>query len=414
MGKSSSQQPAAPSGNPLARTTTPSSGQPTGSFGGVSASNPMAAAFMPAGGSSTPTDPSNDQLWNIATHAPGTTYGGPGGSPSMPTAPSPSIQPPITQNAQAAPGNTPPPAMPNMPTTFDPSNAQLFPGGIASTMQQAQDSAYKQATGYLDPQFAEQENSLKSQLANQGIMEGSEAYNKSMDDFSRQKQFAYSQAENGAYGQGMTAENQVAQQLLQQMGFGTSQNIANIGANASMFGTSTQANTAANLLAEQHAQNQFANSMGLRTEDINELLLQQQNPLSMANMLTGGQSVQSPNFTSTPNSTISPTDIASIIAQATGQQNNVYNSQVGASNSANAGMAGIIAALLSDRRLKTNIKQIGMHECGVPLYSYNYATGEPGFGVLADELEQVRPDAVWSDENGLKVVNYAAISKVDD
>ena len=129
----------------------------------------------------------------------------------------------------------------------------------------------------------------------------------------------------------------------------------------------------------------------------------------MYNSVTNGTSPTQPNFTNSSNSNVAGTDIASIISQALGQQNNVYNSQVGSTNSANSGMASILAALISDRRLKTNIVKIGMHVCGVPLYTYNYVWGEPGIGVMADELEKVRPDAVL-EVFGIKVVNYGAIS----
>jgi len=424
--KTQSQQPPA-AGNPLARGTGAAP-----NTGGIPGTNPIASGYAPTA-ANTPANPGaggdpfgGHDPWDVAIGMysnPAQTPAAPPSPHAVPTAPSPSMQPAITQNVQPAPASgqvaappsaiAPPPA-PITPSTFDQSNSQLFPGGnVPQVMQQAQDAAYHQATGYLDPQFANQEAALRSQLANQGIMENSEAWNRAMDDFQRNKQLAYSSAENAAYGQGLTAQNQVANQVLEQLGLRTQQNVAQTGANASMYGSQLNAQTAANILAEQHSQNQYSDALGLRNQDINELLLEQQNPLSMANQLTGGQGVQSPNFTSTPGTNVDPTNIAQIIQQALGQQNNVYNTQVGATNSSNAGMATIIAALLSDRRLKTNIKQIGMHECGVPLYSYNYADGKPGFGVLADELEKVRPDAVWSDENGLKVVNYAAISKVD-
>ena len=91
------------------------------------------------------------------------------------------------------------------------------------------------------------------------------------------------------------------------------------------------------------------------------------------------------------------------------QQNNVYNAQTGSANSANSGGASILAALISDRRMKRDIVKIGTHAYGVPLYKFNYVWGEPGIGVMADELEKVRPDAVH-DFHGIRVVDYGAIS----
>lgn len=311
------------------------------------------------------------------------------------------------------------------------SNVPALAGGDALRQQQiqAQQAAYQQATAALDPQWANQENALRNSLVNQGIPQNSEAWNKSMDDFQRQKAFAYQQAQAASVQQGLQAQNQLftqglasnqnqfgqnlssgqftnaaqqqaAAQILQQMGYNAQLGIAGIGAQ-----------TSANSLAEQIAQNNFNNSMGMRQQDINELLLQQQNPLSMYQALTQGNGVTSPNFTNTPGSSIGGTDIASIIAQALGQQNNVYNAQVGAQNSNTAAAASIIAALLSDRRFKTNVRRIGMHEIGVPLYAFDYVWGEPGIGVMADELERVMPHAVI-DVGGMKAVNYAEFSKV--
>ncbi|NMV41832.1 tail fiber domain-containing protein [Ralstonia insidiosa] len=84
-------------------------------------------------------------------------------------------------------------------------NSQL--GALGNTLsgsaaqnaqQQGQDAAYAGSTQYLNPQFSQQEESLKAQLANQGLTPGSEAYNNAMLNFNNQKQQAYSDARNQA------------------------------------------------------------------------------------------------------------------------------------------------------------------------------------------------------------------------
>ena len=63
----------------------------------------------------------------------------------------------------------------------------------------------------------------------------------------------------------------------------------------------------------------------------------------------------------------------------------------------------------SDERLKTNIKRIGTHPVGVGIYEYDYIWGGgKQIGVMAQELEKVRPDAVF-EVNGFKAVNYDRI-----
>lgn len=66
----------------------------------------------------------------------------------------------------------------------------------------------------------------------------------------------------------------------------------------------------------------------------------------------------------------------------------------------------------SDRRLKTSIELVGKDErTGLNLYDFEYIA-EPGMrwqGVMADEVEQVMPDAVRYDAHGIASVNYAML-----
>jgi len=66
----------------------------------------------------------------------------------------------------------------------------------------------------------------------------------------------------------------------------------------------------------------------------------------------------------------------------------------------------------SDSRCKENIVPVGRHPLGFGLYLYDYLPGfrtagqGRQFGVLAQEVEQVRPDAVSLAANGYKRVDY--------
>jgi hypothetical protein len=71
------------------------------------------------------------------------------------------------------------------------------------------------------------------------------------------------------------------------------------------------------------------------------------------------------------------------------------------------GGAGIKAA--SDRRLKKNIKRIGTHVLGIGLYTWDYLWGQPFSGVMADEVEQVMPEAIVMHPSGFKMVNYSML-----
>jgi hypothetical protein len=94
---------------------------------------------------------------------------------------------------------------------------------------------------------------------------------------------------------------------------------------------------------------------------------------------------------------------------------NVLNAQV---QSAGQGMdvGGLMSGAaslfaLSDRNAKEGIELVGVDAAtGLNLYEFNY-TGEVEryIGVMADEVEKVRPDAVIEGADGYKRVNYAEL-----
>lgn len=71
-------------------------------------------------------------------------------------------------------------------------------------------------------------------------------------------------------------------------------------------------------------------------------------------------------------------------------------------------VAGIV---LSDRRLKANIRRIGKFASGLPIYRFNYSwSDEPMIGVMADEAAALFPHAVITLSSGYQAVNYGALS----
>ena len=86
-------------------------------------------------------------------------------------------------------------------------------------------------------------------------------------------------------------------------------------------------------------------------------------------------------------------------------------------NSASEGQSGMAHTMTSDRRVKENIVEIGTHPLGIGLYLFDY---KPEFraawghgrqlGVMADEVETVRPEAVLVHPNGYKMVDYGLLN----
>jgi hypothetical protein len=396
--------------------------------------------------------------------------------------------------------------------------------------QQATDALYKANTQYLDPQFAQSQAKMESQLANQGITRGSEAYNNAMLNFNNQKQQAYTDARNQAIGQGTAAaqglfgmglqgaqfgntslgqqfgQNVTAQQLAnasagqnnanaqtnmgltnaalgQQFGQNvTSANFANAAqqqaynqaqgnaqfqnaAQAQQYGqnlsdmqaqnaavgqrfgmdTSNQASTNnaqtqqynaamanANLNNQQLSQiyNQQLQSGQMSNAASNQQLAQnqavQQNPLNILQALRTGAQLNTANLPAVGVS--QPGQLANwqgadMLGAATAQgqyDQSVYNAQAAANAqmmSAGIGAAGAlggagIKSAASDRRLKKNIKRIGTHILGIGLYTWDYLWGEPFAGVMADEVEQVMPEAIVMHPSGFKMVNYSMLGLV--
>ena len=103
----------------------------------------------------------------------------------------------------------------------------------------------------------------------------------------------------------------------------------------------------------------------------------------------------------------------------------IYSLLAGSGGAAAAGGAAASASSLiptaleilgSDSRIKQNIKFLGVNEKGIRIYEYEY---KPKFhkkwgigkfiGAMAQEVEKIMPEAVLSDSNGYKLINYALL-----
>ena len=91
-----------------------------------------------------------------------------------------------------------------------------------------------------------------------------------------------------------------------------------------------------------------------------------------------------------------------------------YISQVQADNAArgaNMSMGmDVVSGLLSDRRAKKDIKKVGKLDTNnLPVYTYKYKgdkSNKTHIGLMAQDVERVRPSAVIMNEAGTKFVNY--------
>ena len=69
--------------------------------------------------------------------------------------------------------------------------------------------------------------------------------------------------------------------------------------------------------------------------------------------------------------------------------------------------AGYTAALMSDMRFKENIKPVGKLDNGLTVYLFNYkGENTPQLGLMAQEVNDLNPEAVVETENGYLAVRY--------
>lgn len=74
------------------------------------------------------------------------------------------------------------------------------------------------------------------------------------------------------------------------------------------------------------------------------------------------------------------------------------------------GMGLQVASLFSDERLKEDVREVGMTDGGLPVYTYRYK-GDPTthMGVMAQDVEVQQPDALGPEVSGFKTVNYGKV-----
>lgn len=89
------------------------------------------------------------------------------------------------------------------------------------------DSVYSEATRQLDPMFQQREADFRQRMVNQGIAEGSEAFDKAFANFSRERNDAYGSARNQALAQALGAQNQMFGQSLANNQLGLQAGLAN-------------------------------------------------------------------------------------------------------------------------------------------------------------------------------------------
>ena len=226
------------------------------------------------------------------------------------------------------------------------------------------------------------------------------------------------------------AMSRLAPQLQQQRELLTNQ-LANsgipVGSKAWQTAQMNQAQKENDLLAANTTQG-FNTGLAANQNAFNQQMTQYNMPLNTLSALRSGAQVQNPTFQNVPQqATTAGPDLLGA-ATATGNYN------LGASNAANASSSALTGGLLglagtlgagymmsptSDIRTKENIKQIGYLNNGLPLYEFEYKpefkndplAGHGKFmGVMAQEAQEVMPEAVSMRPDGYLMVDYGKLN----
>lgn len=283
---------------------------------------------------------------------------------------------------------------------------------------------------------------LQLQQAQYGLGAQNQAYNQAQgrgsfaNDANMNNAAFYNQAQAQQYGQnqGQAAFNNAA--AGQQ--FGQNQSAVNFANNAAAANTAAQQNARdiQNSLAQQGyvnqqnaatfnnqaAQQALQTQIALRNQPINEIgALQSQGQVTM------------PQFQGYNAPTIAGSTVGQNTYNSAALANQNYAQQVAAQSAANAGLYGlgaagimgalspaptkglggtVIGSMLSDRRLKRDVIDIGIRlPNGLKIYSYRYLgpDEQSHVGVMADEARLVMPDAVERGADGYDRVDYSII-----
>ena len=160
------------------------------------------------------------------------------------------------------------------------------------------------------------------------------------------------------------------------------------------------------LLGQQ--QNDAYNSLLLqgRGQASQELLTEDNQRINQISALLGGGQVSMPNFMTGANvGAIPTTDNASIIGNSDNAKMAAWQANQAAMGSMLGGLGGLFT--LSDERAKTDKDKIGETDDGMGIYSYRYK-GQPQkqIGLMAQEVQKKKPQAVRKGVDGLLRVNY--------
>ena len=257
---------------------------------------------------------------------------------------------------------------------------------LADYATRSEKAYYDRGLSRIQPAMEMQRTALHTDLINSGLPVGSDAYNNSMAQLGLQQNDQLAGLAQSSIGEGQRMRTGLASEA-------QSMRQAQL-AEASMI---------------REMQNQA------RAQGLADTLLQRRLPMEELATLTGSPSIGSAGMgTATtglnvPGVSVAPPPIfAATQAQGANDANRYATAQQGYGAKMNA--VGNIATMLSDKTLKENIVKVGQSPSGFNIYEWNYLWSPERFrGVIAQEVQKIKPKAVLSNIFGHLLVDYSKL-----
>lgn len=333
---------------------------------------------------------------------------------------------PITSSVQAGGLNNGPAGGVGIQGDLNYGGLTKLPGteDFGAEAQRTQDAVYQKAASRLNPQFQQRESDMRSRLAAQGISENSDAYRRELDNEGRTRNDAYDQATYSAINAGSQEQSRIFGLSMDARQQGQNEVDAQGAFHNTAQGQTFQQQQAAAAMENSNQALRFnqggANAAlgnGARQQEIEQAAYLRNLPLNdIAALLGTGPGVAQPDFNPVSQVGVAAPDYMGMVNQNYAQAMQQYNTQ----QQARAGMMGSIfgaagslggaAIMASDRRLKENIKRIGTLANGIATYAFNYIGDKAQqFGVMAQEVLGIIPDAVSYGADGYMRVDYGKV-----
>lgn len=271
-------------------------------------------------------------------------------------------------------------------------NAASYAGGARAVG----DSLFQRQLALRQPQMARASEGLDLQLRNQGLQPGSQAYDRAVEDLRTQ----HGQELNDLAGRATEAQG-AEQSRLAGLDLGlTGQNF-----NQQNTGFQNQLSQISQALAQRLSSAGFNNQT--RGQNIQEGLLERQQPLSEYNAFRTGNTPTLPQFQPYSMTNTAPAPTYQGVKDTYGAQSNAYNqTQAGIQSLLNFGSKFVSP---SDRRLKQNLVRVGTTARGHAWYTWDWITGGSSEGVVAQEVMRTAPHAVGMMATGFLGVDYSQV-----